>query len=315
MSRWSSKSSIDLMLIGVVLIWGANYTVAKFGMQTLSAEVFTLTRFLMVLPVLFGLVYMTERNVKIRVKDIPAFLLAALVGISLYQTLFVASLRYTTASNSSLLIAMSPLFTVIGLLLTKKEKAKPTLVIGSFVAIMGVFMIKGLGDIPFQFSWISLRGDIIALCASILFGIYPFPLTRLQKTYTALTITLYTAIFGSIFLALYSGADWLRTDFMTLPVATWGSLLFAAYPVTAYSLVVWNYGIEKLGASRVMPYMYLVPVTAIVIAMLWIDEGMNIWQACGAFFILLGVGVVRQGEQWLHGWKQRSSSKRQQPFS
>nr|WP_236871294.1 DMT family transporter [Brevibacillus laterosporus] len=60
--------------------------------------------------------------------------------------------------------------------------------------------------------------------------------------------------------------------------------------------------------------MYLVPVTAIVIAMLWIDEGMNIWQACGAFFILLGVGVVRQGEQWLHGWKQRSSSKRQQPF-
>ncbi|TPG74803.1 EamA family transporter [Brevibacillus laterosporus] len=120
----------------------------------------------MVLPILFGLVYMTERNVKIRLKDIPAFLLAALVGISLYQTLFVASLRYTTASNSSLLIAMSPLFTVIGLLLTKKEKATPTLVIGSFVAVMGVFVIKGLGDVPFQFSWDSLRGDIVALLAS-----------------------------------------------------------------------------------------------------------------------------------------------------
>ncbi|WP_232699680.1 DMT family transporter [Brevibacillus daliensis] len=295
MSRSKGLSSIDLMMISVVFIWGANYTIGKFGMKHLSADVFTLTRFIMVLPVLYLMAKVKVKNLAIEKKDIPQFLLAALVGITLYQTFFIGSLRYTTASNSSLLIAMAPLFTVMGLLIAKKEKLSLHLMIGSVCAIVGLLMIKGMADIPFSFDWSTLQGDGIALLASILFGLYPFTLTRLQKKYSSLLITFYVASFGTIFLALYSGAEMFRVDWGNLPAEAWGSLLFAAYPVTAWSLVVWNYGIQQLGSLRAMNYQYVIPVTAILVAMVWIGERMNGWQLVGTAFILFGVVMVRQG--------------------
>ncbi|WP_176560180.1 DMT family transporter [Brevibacillus dissolubilis] len=302
------KSTVDLMLLAVVLIWGANYTIAKFGMASLSAEVFTLTRFLLVIPVLALLVWYKEKQLGIDKQDIPAFLLASLVGIALYQTLFVASLRYTSASNASLLIAMSPLFTVLGSVMARKERVTLPLLAGSLLCVLGVVLIKGMGEQGLTFSLDSMWGDIIAGVASLLFGLYPFTTTRLSQKYSAVKLTLYTSIFGSVFLGIYSGADWLQVSWSELPGAAWGSILFAAYPVTAYSLVAWNYGMEKLGSSRVMPYMYLVPAAAIVVAMLWIDEKMNGWQWLGAALILGGVFLVRQGNMLLARLKKQGES-------
>jgi drug/metabolite transporter (DMT)-like permease len=82
--------------------------------------------------------------------------------------------------------------------------------------------------------------------------------------------------------------------------------LYAAYPVTAYSLAAWNFGIERLGPARVMPYMYLVPVTAILVAMIAISEQMNGWQWLGAVLIVSGVFLVRQGQTLYEQWKRGS---------
>ncbi len=303
------KSTADLMLLAVVLIWGANYTVGKYGMQALSPEVFTLTRFLLVIPVLWALVKWKEGDVTIRTRDIPAFLLAALVGITLYQTLFVASLKYTSATNASLLVAMSPVFTVIVAVLLRQERATLTLAAGSLLAVVGVIVVKGMAAGGLSFSREALLGDGIAALASVLFGIYPFTTARLAKTYSAMKVTFYTALFGTLFLAVYSMPEWLRVDWSSLPSSAWWSLVYAAYPVTAYSLAAWNFGIERLGAARVMPYMYLIPVTAILVAMVAIDEQMNGWQWAGSLMIVAGVFLVRQGPALIQRWQQKQFSE------
>ncbi|MFY0543336.1 DMT family transporter [Brevibacillus sp. H7] len=305
------KPTVDLMLLAVVLIWGGNYTVGKFGMQALSPEVFTLTRFLLVIPVLWVLVKWKEGNVAIRARDIPAFLLAALVGITLYQTLFVASLKYTTATNASLLVAMSPLFTVIVAVLAKQERATLALAFGSLMAVGGVVVVKGAAAGGITFSLESLLGDGLAALASLLFGLYPFTTARLARSYSAMKVTLYTALFGTFFLAVYCTPDLLRVNWIELPSSAWWSLLYAAYPVTAYSLAAWNYGIERLGPARVMPYMYLVPVTAILVAMAVIDEQMNGWQWCGAVMIVAGVFLVRQGPAFFQRRQSRGEAPKQ----
>lgn len=289
------KPMVDLMLIAVVVIWGANYTIGKFGMQSLAPDVFTLIRFLLVIPVLLVMVKWLDGSLAIQKKDIPAFFLAALIGISLYQTLFVAALKFTTATNASLLVAMSPLFTVAIAVLRKKEKLTPMLFAGSFLAVLGVLLVKGMSEAGLHFSFASMKGDLIAGLASFLFGLYPYTTSRLAKSYSAVKITLYTAIFGSFFLLLYCGSQLAEVDWVNLPAAAWWSVLYSVFPVTAYSLAAWNYGIEVLGPSRAMPYMYLVPVTAILVAFFWIGETMNAWQWTGACFILGGVFLVRQG--------------------
>ncbi|UFJ42977.1 DMT family transporter [Brevibacillus humidisoli] len=301
------KLTVDLMMAVVVLVWGASYTIGKYGMQSLSPEVFTLTRFLLVIPVLLVIVKWRDGNLAIAKRDIPALLFAALVGIALYQTLFISAVKYTTATNSSLLISMAPLFTVMGAVIGRQEKLGITLLVGSVLSVLGVFLIKGLGAEAISFEEDTLFGDLLALTASLLFGLYPFTITGLSKRYSSIKLTFYTSVFGAVMLAVYCGPEWFQVDWSQLPAAAWWSLLYAAYPVTAYALVAWNYGIEVLGPSRTMPYLYLVPVTAILIAMLWLDEQMNGWQWLGAGLILFGVFLVRQGHMVVEMWRKKWS--------
>ena len=43
-------------------------------------------------------------------KDIPRLIIVSVVGIVLYQTLFMETVKYTSATNASLLISISPIF-------------------------------------------------------------------------------------------------------------------------------------------------------------------------------------------------------------
>jgi drug/metabolite transporter (DMT)-like permease len=95
-------------------------------------------------------------------------------------------------------------------------------------------------------------------------------------------------------LLLYAGREMFQTNWLSLPGEAWASLLYAAYPVTAYALAAWNYGMEAIGPNRVMPYMYFVPVAAIVVAVGWIGETLSVSQALGGGCILLGVLIVRK---------------------
>lgn len=42
-------------------------------------------------------------------KDIPRLIIVSVVGIVLYQTLFMETVKYTSATNASLLISISPI--------------------------------------------------------------------------------------------------------------------------------------------------------------------------------------------------------------
>ena len=41
--------------------------------------------------------------------DIPRLIIVSVVGIVLYQTLFMETVKYTSATNASLLISISPI--------------------------------------------------------------------------------------------------------------------------------------------------------------------------------------------------------------
>ena len=101
----------EWVLWGVVLVWGASYVVGKWGMDGFDPLTFNVIRFVGVTPMLFLLLYALEKNIRIELKDCWEFALLGLIGIAIYQTLFMAAVKYATATNASLMLAVSPVFT------------------------------------------------------------------------------------------------------------------------------------------------------------------------------------------------------------
>lgn len=126
-----------MALVSVILVWGANYTIGKYGVAYMSSIQFNSLRFLVASPVLLLITFMMERSLRIERKDWLRLVAVGIVGTTMYQTMFMLSVKYTSATNASLLIAMSPIFTGILAVLHKQERFSMKVQIGSIVAFIG----------------------------------------------------------------------------------------------------------------------------------------------------------------------------------
>lgn len=100
----------------------------------MSSIQFSALRFIMVAPILLLITGIVERGIRIEKKDWGRLIAVSIVGVTLYQTLFMVSVKYTTATNASLLISMSPIFTGILAILYKHEAFSLKTQLGSVLA-------------------------------------------------------------------------------------------------------------------------------------------------------------------------------------
>jgi len=246
----------EWVLWGVVLVWGANYTIGKWGMVGFDPLTFNVVRFVGATPLLFFLLYALEKDLRIQLKDCWELAMLGLIGITLYQTLFMASVKYASATNASLMLAISPVFAAIFAWLAGQERLGSKGRLGSALSLLGVVFVLLFGTNKLAIGWDVLRGDLIAILTSSVWGLYPVLAKRMLRKYSALKTMTYASLFGTIFFLLIGFNGVLAITWSEIPFSAWGSMLYSIALVTAYGLVVWYHAISRIGANRVMAYMY-----------------------------------------------------------
>ncbi|MEM5608763.1 DMT family transporter [Bacillus toyonensis] len=239
MRRWG----IELLILSVVMIWGINYTIAKYGLVEFTAIEFTAIRMMAVAPLLLLLTFFIEKSLYVERKDIPRLIVVSFVGIVLYQTLFMETVKYTSATNASLLISISPIFTTLFAVFLKQEKFSSRKLIGSMIAFVGAALVLVAGHSLAS----SFYGNGIGMITSICWGLYPVLAGPLIKKYSALRVTAWSALVGAIPLLLLSGPHVFVMPFHITKGMTLFALLYSIFFVTVFGLVMWYIGVQKLG--------------------------------------------------------------------
>lgn len=284
----------EWVIWGVVLVWGANYVVGKWGMAGFDPLSFTVFRFVGATPILFLLLYALEKNIRIELKDCWSLALIGLAGVTIYQTLFMAAVKYATATNASLMLAVSPVFTAIFAWIAGQERLSSLGRRGSALSLVGVIFVLLFGTNKLALGWDVLRGDLIGLLASCIWGLYPVLAKRMLSKYSALKTITFSSLFGTLFLLVVGLKGVSELSWSTIPLSAWGSVLFSIILVTAYGLVVWYYAISRIGVNRVMAYMYAVPAVAVVTAAIILKEEIHLMQVLGAIVIFWGISLIRK---------------------
>ena len=221
-------------------------------------------------------------------------LLRAGLAQTVFQLLLIAGLRWTTASNSAILLATAPLLTAGWLAATRQAVLERRQWAGLVVGFIGVgFVVQGGG---FALTWAHLGGALLALGAAGAWAWYGVVIGPLVQALGALRATGWTMVvaagcftplaLGDIFTHTWEGVSW----------PAWAGLVYGATVGMVMAMALWGKAIHRFGPQQTMLYVYLEPVSAVVIAAAVLGEALGISQAIGALLTFVGVGLASSQE-------------------
>ncbi len=292
--------STDLGLLLLTLVWGANFSVAKWALESLSPLAFNALRFPLAALFLYGAVRARPGMMpRLRGRDLFWILFLGVVGNGVYQLFFIYGLEATRAGNAALLLATTPVWTVLLSALVREDTLDRWVVLGILATLGGMSLVVIGSDDGFRLGGETFRGDLLMILAALCWAGYTVGSRKLILRYGALPVTAWTLWGGTAILTLIGIPDLLATDLLSLSPAVWGAVGFAGILSLGVSYLIWYRGVQRLGSARTAAYSNLVPVVALVIAWIALGEVPRPLQWAGAGVILGGVFLARFGARFL----------------
>lgn len=293
----SRFSAVDLMLVTMSLIWGINFSAVKGALADFSPLSFNALRFGTSSLILLSLLWLRERSLSIRRKDVGFFVMLALVGNTAYQLFFINGIALTTATNSALILATTPVFIVLFGAVLKVEKITSRILQGVILSFTGVVMIILGSGRPLTFSDQSLIGDLLIVANPICWSIYTVLSKPRLREYSPLKLTTVTMTIGTVPLLLVSIPSLSTENWAAISTNAWLSLVFSAVFAIAIGYVLWYTGVSRIGSSRTALYDNLVTVFAVASAWILLSESMTAIQIVGAVLVFVSLYVARRNRK------------------
>ena len=282
------------MAFVTVAIWGSTFVFTKMLLLNgLSpAQIFTL-RFIIAYLLLLAFEMLTRwqsfRLFSESWRDEVVMLLLGISGGSLYFLTENASMLYTTATNTSLIVCSCPLFTMLlmVLLYRKSERFTSIQVIGSLLACAGMAAVVLNGRFVLH---LSPLGDMLAFGACLCWAVYSLLMKSVTERYSTFFITRKVFFYGLLtilpYYILYPGFPSLQVIFSSQVL--W-NLLFLSVIASMGCFLVWNWVIHQLGAVVATNWVYFNPITTILFAWWLLNEEITPWFILGTVLILVGM--------------------------
>lgn len=295
MNRHSQPFGItDLTLLALVFIWGANFSVVKHAVSELPPLAFNALRFSGASLLALLLTWLVEKDLHIARKDWPLLILMAFVANSVYQFLFIQGIARTRASNSSLILATPPIWVALFGTLTHSERLSRRNVLGVLLSFVGLCLLIGGSGSELSLGVQTFAGDLLTLCAALIWATHTIVVKRLTNHNSALKVTAWMLVFGTIPLVMVGLSDLKGLDWAQVSTESWLGLAYSAVLAIAVGYVIWNTGVKRIGSTRTAIYSYLQPLIGVGIAWVTLGETMQPLQALGAAGILAGVALARR---------------------
>ena len=284
----------DLMLFVTVVIWSLNFTVTKYvlnhGFKPLA---YSGVRFTAAAVLFVGVTWVREHSFRLRRRDIPFIVGAAVVGIFLNQVTFVYATKLTTATTVALIFGTLPIMTALFAAAGRIERLHSRFWLAASVSFAGVCLVAlgakgGIGG--------DLWGYLLALVGAATWSAYSVAIAPLMTRYTASRISAYALSIGAVLLLIAGAPQLASQDYSALPTLVLIAYVFAVLGPLFLTNLLWFNSIERVGPSRASLYANLQPFLGAIFALLLLSESMTAIQVAGGLLIAAGI-LLSRGRQ------------------
>ncbi len=275
------------LLAFIAGVWGSSFLLIAIGIDAFAPGLVT---FLRILFGMLGLAFVPAARVPIEREDWPRIILIGFTWMALPLSLFPIAELYVDSSVAGMINGSVPLFAaVIAAFLLHTWPSRPTIA-GLLVGFAGVVAIS----LPsLQGADSSSLGVALLLVAVVFYGLSANLAVPLQQKYGGLTVMWRVQLVALAMTLPYGLASVPYSDF------AWSSLLAVVvlgFLGTGWAFVAMTNLMGRAGATRGSVAIYVTPVVAIVLGVVFRDETVASLALVGMVLVLAGAWLSSRAE-------------------
>jgi drug/metabolite transporter (DMT)-like permease len=250
-----------------VIAWGGMFAVLAAALRRVDVSNLTSIRYGLATVIFVAILVAREGWAALRPGNrlVEVAILGAL-GYGAFNLLLGLALGHTRPQNAALIVALTPLLTVLVRWIRDRITPRPATLALIGTALVGVVLVITKGHPALGSFGV---GDLLMLGAVTGWAVYTHGASRFGE-WSPLRYATLTAIFGTAavlaFTVVADLAGWQHLPSTGDVAALWSHLAYVVLIGTVIALLAWNVGIRALGAPNASLFMNLVPVVALVIA-------------------------------------------------
>jgi drug/metabolite transporter (DMT)-like permease len=257
--RRPSTAATDLVLLGVALVWGSSYLVAKD--LTAAAPVLVVLALRYVISAVALVV--VHRGSGTRPPGRRELVSGVVLGLTqaAVLTLETYGVAGTTATNAGLIISLTVVFTPLLDSVWRRRPLPAPFFVATTLAVVGVALLVS-GDGFRAPGW----GDALMLAAAVVRAVHVSLIGRLTagRAYSSLTLTTVQAVVGAVVLSA-AAAPALTTGAASLTAPAWAQLVYLGLACTVFAFLAQTWAIRRTSPSRASLLMGTEPVWAVLV--------------------------------------------------
>lgn len=288
-----NKIKVYVLLTLAPVFWGANFHLAKWALNFVTPVMGALIRFVLaaivlitILPFIKDLPKPKELGPKVMLK----LLALGLLGMFLFNYLFMVGLKYTSAVNGSLIMGFFPLLTTLISAWFLGTRMNTAQVAGLVLSLAGVLLVISGGDLNVLTGLKFAKGDVLMIIACLSFAFYSVLMKRWNIGLSPLVFLSYTIVPALLLFSLASIPDWQTTDLIAIPLMAYVSLFIMAALGTVLAYMFWVNGVRTIGADKSSLFANVILLTTVIISLL-LGQPVTLAQLSGGVLIIAGVIV------------------------
>lgn len=269
MNDKTGRNPLFFALMALAMIsWGGSWTVAKFA-AGYPAELTAFWRFVIngvsFLPVLLIL-----REPLSLPKEARLWTFLSAAALAVYNILFLTAMKHGSGGYGGVLVpTLNPLFSFLfAALFTRHRIIGLTLIGLAFGLAGGVLQIVGP---DFSLSAFTRPENIILVAAAATYALLTHGSAKAQKGVGVLRYGFWTSIMCAAMLLPFSWAQG-PFDFGKLGSGFWLDASYLGLAAGTFGTTLYFEATRRIGAARASSFAFLVPVSALVIAFLFLGE-------------------------------------------
>ena len=276
------------MMSLVVFVSALEFVLAKSVLTVIPPLTLIMFKYLIAFVVVFGIKLTRSRRWPFRARDIPVFVLLAVLGEVVYFAASYSALSYIPVALVTVIMALAPVLSIVFDKYVYRRKVRAPTVLGICVSMVGVGMVAGVD--PGMFANNRIFGYLLAFIPVICTNTYNVFAIRLSARYSSFDMSLYI-IAATVAVTLPYGLGHLPpasavNASLILPV------LFIGIGVGAFGLFAYVNSLSVLGSTTTLLFSNFIPVISCVFGWLCLGETILPLQIIGGAILLTGCAAV-----------------------
>jgi len=270
------------------ILFGASVVATRYVVAQTQPVSLAFMRYLIASVCLLPVLYQVRRARMPR-RDLIAIGAMGAFAFGVFPWTFSASLTYLPASRVAILIATSPLITLVVSRLAGFERLTAPKIAGQLLAFVGlcIALQQPHGEAGTTAdAWKGIALTLVTAVSGAIYNVYSRPYL---KRYPPLHVTTLSMTAGAMFLAPLAASQGLFSTAPAFTTGGWLALAFLGVFGGALGFALWIWALERSTPSRVAVYITLNPVTATLLGALLLNEPVTVLFTMGMACVLGGI--------------------------